>query len=279
MEQNTAAAVKPKRAKKPSQTSGMSRALVRRETISAYCFLAPALVFFVAFVVIPMFICVFYSLFDYSLGGINGFVGLDNYIQLFQDPVFHKGLINTIIIVLVAVPAVTAFSLWVGSAIYRMNAFTRSFFRCVFYLPVVTGSVAITVVWKWILDPYNGILNQLIGTNGYNWLGEGKTALALHPYALVGGVDLPLPVQAGVHPAVFGVHPVLEPEVHADLQLVPDPGPAVPQRLFRIHGRHLFLTKISGAPAGACHLIVPFSRPGFNPNPPRSGKIIVRPGG
>ena len=148
MEQNTAAAVKPKRAKKPSQTSGMSRALVRRETISAYCFLAPALVFFVAFVVIPMFICVFYSLFDYSLGGINGFVGLDNYIQLFQDPVFHKGLINTIIIVLVAVPAVTAFSLWVGSAIYRMNAFTRSFFRCVFYLPVVTGTVAVTVVWK-----------------------------------------------------------------------------------------------------------------------------------
>ena len=45
MEQNTAAAVKPKRAKKPSQTSGMSRALVRRETISAYLFLAPALVF------------------------------------------------------------------------------------------------------------------------------------------------------------------------------------------------------------------------------------------
>ena len=177
MEQNTAAAVKPKRAKKPSQTSGMSRALVRRETISAYCFLAPALVFFVAFVVIPMFICVFYSLFDYSLGGINGFVGLDNYIQLFQDPVFHKGLINTIIIVVVAVPAVTAFSLWVGSAIYRMNAFTRSFFRCVFYLPVVTGSVAITVVWKWILDPYNGILNQVAGTSSFDWLGNPKTAI------------------------------------------------------------------------------------------------------
>ena len=177
MEQNTAAAVKPKRAKKPSQTSGMSRALVRRETISAYCFLAPALVFFVAFVVIPMFICVFYSLFDYSLGGINGFVGLDNYIQLFQDPVFHKGLINTIIIVLVAVPAVTAFSLWVGSAIYRMNAFTRSFFRCVFYLPVVTGSVAITVVWKWILNPYNGILNQVTNNVGFDWLGNQHTAL------------------------------------------------------------------------------------------------------
>ena len=175
MAQNNAAAAgrKPKKPKQ-SSTSGMSRALVRRETFSAYMFLLPSLVFFVLFVVIPMFICVFYSLFNYSLGGINGFVGLDNYIRLFQDPVFHRGLINTIIIVVVAVPTVTAFSLWVGSAIYKMKAFSR----CVFYLPVVTGSVAITVVWKWILDPYNGILNQLIGTDGYNWLGESRTALA-----------------------------------------------------------------------------------------------------
>ena len=179
MAQNNAAAAgrKPKKPKQ-SSTSGMSRALVRRETFSAYMFLLPSLVFFVLFVVIPMFICVFYSLFNYSLGGINGFVGLDNYIRLFQDPVFHRGLINTIIIVVVAVPTVTAFSLWVGSAIYKMKAVSRSFFRCVFYLPVVTGSVAITVVWKWILDPYNGILNQLIGTDGYNWLGESRTALA-----------------------------------------------------------------------------------------------------
>ena len=179
MAQNNAAAAgrKPKKPKQ-SSTSGMSRALVRRETFSAYMFLLPSLVFFVLFVVIPMFICVFYSLFNYSLGGINCFVGLDNYIRLFQDPVFHRGLINTIIIVVVAVPTVTAFSLWVGSAIYKMKAFSRSFFRCVFYLPVVTGSVAITVVWKWILDPYNGILNQLIGTDGYNWLGESRTALA-----------------------------------------------------------------------------------------------------
>ena len=180
MAQNNAAAAAGRKPKKPRQshTSGMSRALVRRETTSAYLFLLPSLVFFVLFVVIPMFICVFYSLFDYSLGGINAFVGLDNYIRLFQDPVFHKGFINTVIIVVVAVPTVTAFSLWVASAIYKMNAFARSFFRCVFYLPVVTGSVAITVVWKWILDPYNGILNMLLGTDGYNWLGESKTALA-----------------------------------------------------------------------------------------------------
>ena len=158
-----AAERKPKK-QKQSQFSGMSKALVRRETISAYLFLLPSLFFFVAFVVIPMFICVVYSFLEYGLGGVKGFAGLDNYIQLFQDAVFHAGLLNTILIVVVAVPTVTAFSLWVSSAIYKMHAFPRSFFRCVFYLPVVTGSVAITVVWKWILNPYNGLLNQVTGT-------------------------------------------------------------------------------------------------------------------
>ena len=180
MAQTSAAAPaqgKPKK-QKQSPYSGMSKALIRRETISAYCFLIPSLIFFVTFVVVPMFICVFYSFTEYGLGGVKGFAGLENYVKLFQDPIFHKGFMNTVLIVVVAVPTVTAFSLWVSSAIYKMHAIPRSFFRCVFYLPVVTGSVAITVVWKWILDPYNGILNQLIGTNGYNWLGEGKTALA-----------------------------------------------------------------------------------------------------
>jgi multiple sugar transport system permease protein len=162
---------------KTRNSSSMSRVLVRRETTSAYLFLLPSLFFFVAFVVVPMFICLIYSFLEYGLGGVKGFAGLDNYIKLFQDPIFHRGFLNTLLIVVVAVPTVTAFSLWVGSAIYKMKSFPRSFFRCVFYLPVVTGSVAITVVWKWILHPYNGVLNQLTGTTGFDWLGNSSTAI------------------------------------------------------------------------------------------------------
>ena len=179
MAQTTAAASAQRKPKKPKQSpySGMSKALIRRETISAYCFLLPSLIFFVTFVVVPMFICVFYSFTEYSLAGLKGFAGFDNYIKLFQDSTFHKAFLNTVLIVVVAVPTVTAFSLWVSSSIYKMHAIPRSFFRCVFYLPVVTGSVAITVVWKWILDPYNGILNQVAGTVGFDWLGNPKTAI------------------------------------------------------------------------------------------------------
>ena len=51
-----------------------------------------------------------------------------------RDPIFHRGFLNTVLMVVVAVPSVTAFSLWVSSAIYKMHSIPRSFFRCVFYL-------------------------------------------------------------------------------------------------------------------------------------------------
>ena len=64
------------------------------------------------------------SLFNYTMKSpvsADTFVGLKNYITLFQDPVFLKALVNTFILVIVAVPAVTLFSLWVGSSIYAVS--------------------------------------------------------------------------------------------------------------------------------------------------------------
>ncbi len=156
-----------------------SRVLARKETLSAYLFLLPSLIFFLGFVVAPMVMCLVYSFFDMGLNMDEAtFVGLGNYFEMFQDAIFRKGFLNTVIIVVVAVPTVTAFSLWVSSAIYQMKAFTRSFYRCVFYLPVVTGTVAVTVVWKWMFNPYNGLINQIFDSVGFNWLGNPKTALA-----------------------------------------------------------------------------------------------------
>ena len=156
-----------------------SRVLARKETLSAYLFLLPSLIFFLGFVVAPMVMCLVYSFFDMGLNMDEAtFVGLGNYFEMFQDAIFRKGFLNTVIIVVVAVPTVTAFSLWVSSAIYQMKAFTRSFYRCVFYLPVVTGTVAVTVVWKWMFNPYNGLINQIFDSVGFNWLGNPSTALA-----------------------------------------------------------------------------------------------------
>ncbi|MGN0349672.1 MAG: carbohydrate ABC transporter permease [Roseburia sp.] len=165
-------------------TVSMSRALVRRETISGYLFLLPSLLFFVGFVIIPMILCIYTGFFDSTMGKDkqDAFIGLSNYAEMFRDPVFRRALLNTFIIVIVSVPTVCAFSLWVASAIYKMKSPALSFFRCVFYLPVVTGSVAVTVVWKWMYNNYYGIFNY-IGTktgileNNINWLGDQRFAL------------------------------------------------------------------------------------------------------
>lgn len=110
------------------------------------------------------------------------FIGIDNYIRMFNDKVFIKSLINTLIIVVGSVPIVVIFSLFVASQTYEKSAFTRSFFRCVFFLPVVTGSVAVTVVWKWIYDPLSGILNYILKAGNIidqniSWLGDKRYAL------------------------------------------------------------------------------------------------------
>ena len=165
-------------------TQTMSPALRRRETVSGYLFLLPSLVFFVGFVVVPMVMCVITSFFDANMNANTPdvFIGLANYKELWQDKVFLKALRNTFIIVLVSVPVVCIFSLWVASAIYQMKEFALSFYRVVFYLPVVTGSVAVTVVWKWMYNNYYGIFNYLLKGAGIidkniNWLGDPKYAL------------------------------------------------------------------------------------------------------
>ena len=163
----------------------MSRALQRREDVAGYLFMLPSLIFFVGFVIIPMFICIFLSLTDANMHDqsmFGNFVGLGNFAKLWQDDVFKKGLLNTFIIVVVSVPAVCAFSLWVSSAIYKLHSVPLSIFRCIFYLPVVTGSVAVTVVWKWIYDNYTGILNNVLTSTGIidkgiSWLGDPRFAL------------------------------------------------------------------------------------------------------
>ena len=159
-----------------------SRALVRQETIASYLFLLPSLIFFLGFVIYPMILCVVTSFFDSTMNRADVFVGLANYKELFADKIFLGALKNTFIIVIVSVPVTCAFSLWVSSAIVDLPEWATSLFRCVFYLPVVTGSVAVTVVWKWMYNNYYGIFNYL-GTNlglldkNINWLGDSRYAL------------------------------------------------------------------------------------------------------
>ncbi|MDF0480217.1 sugar ABC transporter permease [Vagococcus sp. PNs007] len=155
--------------------------LKMRETMVSYAFLAPILIFFLIFVLTPMIMGFVTSFFNYTMTDFT-FIGLDNYVRMFKDEIFIKSLINTLIIVVGSVPIVVLFSLFVASQTYEKHVITRTFFRSVFFLPVVTGSVAVTVVWKWIYDPMSGILNYLLKQTGVieqniSWLGDKHWAL------------------------------------------------------------------------------------------------------
>ena len=169
-------------ANKRLSLSAKGHKLMLRESVTSYLFLLPFMVFFALFVLYPMIMCVVTSFTDSNLGSNGQYIGLKNYQELFQDAIFWKGMKNTLIIVAVSVPVTCAFSLWVASVISKMHVGATSLFRCIFYLPVVTGSVAVTVVWKWIFNLRSGILNMVgqdlgLLDQGINWLGDEKYAL------------------------------------------------------------------------------------------------------
>ena len=167
---------------KTISVSKKTHRLVVQENIAGYLFMLPFLLFFVGFVVYPMFMCIYTSFFDATMNRDDIFIGFQNYVDLFNDPVFWTALKNTLIIVVVSVPVTCAFSLWIATLISKMHVTATSAFRCIFYLPVVTGSVAVTMVWKWMFNNYYGILNYLgkgVGLldKNINWLGDPKYAL------------------------------------------------------------------------------------------------------
>lgn len=178
MENNNTSNIK----EKPISNNGWYQRLsiAQKQTVTAYLFLAPALLFFCLFVIIPIITGIFTSLFNYTNKKFD-FVFLGNYIKLFTNEIFLKSLRNTIILVVVSVPIIVVFSLFAAVVLYQRHAVTRSIFRGIFYLPVVTGTVAVVVVWKWMFDPYNGVLNFVLMklgaiTSEIQWLGDKRFA-------------------------------------------------------------------------------------------------------
>ncbi|MGJ8455258.1 carbohydrate ABC transporter permease [Pseudothermotoga sp. U03pept] len=144
-----------------------------------YFFLLPHFVFFFIFFLVPVGSGVYLSLFDYNVFS-KTFIGLGNYKEIFSDWLFKKALINTFIYTFGVVP------LWLGKAllvtvlIYPFRKPIKTFFKTVFYLPHVTSSVIISLIWLWIFNPTFGLLNylmKLLGLSPVIWLGNKLTAM------------------------------------------------------------------------------------------------------
>jgi multiple sugar transport system permease protein len=151
----------------------------KKNDVWGYIFIFPGMVFFIIFVLVPLFNALKYSLYDYNIINYK-WVGLKNFRMLITDNVFNKSLANTFIFVIGIVPTTIIISLFLSVNIIKLNGKLQSFFRGAFYLPVVTSSVAMSIVWKWIYNPVNGLMNyflSIIGVEPVNWLGDSSTVL------------------------------------------------------------------------------------------------------
>ena len=154
-------------------------------TAAAWLFLAPAMAAIAIFFVVPVLSAFIMSLTDfdvYALGDISvvRFMGFHNYVRIFQTPLFWTALKNTFYFVLVGGPLSVAASLGAALMVSSKLARFKSFFRTVYFLPVVTSLVAVAVVWRYLYHPAHGLLNLFLswfGVAPIDWLGNPAIAM------------------------------------------------------------------------------------------------------
>jgi multiple sugar transport system permease protein len=152
----------------------------RGEGLWGYTFIAVALVAFAMFTAYPVVSALIISFQEYKPLG-STFTGISNYIDSLKDPLFWKAMRNTVVYTVLTVPVNLFLSFAIAILILPLRKKTQSFFKAVYYLPVVASGVALSVVWLWIFDPLpGGIFNQIVslfGMNNQNWLGTSATAM------------------------------------------------------------------------------------------------------
>ncbi|QMV04106.1 ABC transporter permease subunit [Devosia sp. D6-9] len=154
--------------------------MARAEERAAWLFLAPSLVLFLAFTVVPVISAFIISFTEWNLFNAVNFVGFGNYVGLLHDEIFLKVLGNTGYFVLVSVPIQIAIALLCALALNR-GVRGQTFFRVVYFLPVVTSTVAAALVWSWLFNSNFGLINaglSLVGvTDLPKWMGSTKWAM------------------------------------------------------------------------------------------------------
>ncbi|HRY54170.1 MAG TPA: sugar ABC transporter permease [Spirochaetia bacterium] len=158
----------------------MRRSAIREELFGYAC-VAPQLLGFLLFVLGPLVMVFVYGFQSRNLlTGRVSFAGLANYRALLGDPLFFKSLKNTLVFTLGLVPLNVAASLLLSLALAGESR-VNSFFRTVFFAPVVTAAAAWAIVWKFLLQGDQGVVNQLLGVVGIagpNWLLDDAGAMA-----------------------------------------------------------------------------------------------------
>jgi multiple sugar transport system permease protein len=153
---------------------------MRRASITPYLFVSPAILLLLAFGVLPIAVAAAVSLTDMNISGLANwgnveFVGVDNYLALAADPDFWRALGNTGLFVVVGVPTIVIVSLGIALLLERSGGRLARALRSFYFVPAVTGIVAISLVWGYLYNTQFGLFNyllSLVGVGQVQWLSD-----------------------------------------------------------------------------------------------------------
>ncbi len=162
-----------------NRQSGMGLSIQAREAFTCYIFMLPAILGLLLFTVGPMIVSLYLSFTDYDVLGSASWIGLENYRQLFSEPLFWKSLRVSAIYSVVSVPSGLVLALALAVLLNQKMPGVY-FFRSIFYLPTVISGVGVAMLWRWMFNPEFGVINTLlamIGIQGPGWLTSEDWAL------------------------------------------------------------------------------------------------------
>ncbi|KAB8126324.1 sugar ABC transporter permease [Gracilibacillus oryzae] len=146
-----------------------------RPNLWGFLFISPQLIGLLIFSLVPLIYAFTLSFTSWNGFGASEFVGLTNYVSQFQNPDFWKAMLNTIYYMFLVVPIGIFISLLLSIGLNKIRG--KEIYRVFFFMPVVTSSVSVGIIFMWILNGDFGILNQLlsyIGIDGPMWLTDTK---------------------------------------------------------------------------------------------------------
>jgi multiple sugar transport system permease protein len=165
------------------------RGLAGREATWGWIFVAPWIVGFLLFTLLPMAAALVFSLTDFDPRRPDEirFIGLDNYRHLAADAGVQHSLLVTVRFILITVPLNLAFALAIAMLLNSRRVAGRSVFRTLFYMPIQIPLVAATLIWSGVLNGSSGWVNQALGAvgiQGPDWIGDSTWVLVT--LALIG---------------------------------------------------------------------------------------------
>ena len=148
---------------------------------AALLFVLPYFIFLAVFTIYPTFMAIVGSFFKWDIltNSFTKYMGLRNYATAFSDKSFYQSIINSLIYFVLQIPTSIFGGLLIANMLNKQIRM-RAFFRVVYFLPIATGSVVLSIVWSWMFQRSNGVINyalELLGLQPVAWLTDQNVAM------------------------------------------------------------------------------------------------------